>query len=254
MKNLLAYRIGSIQKPSLPLEQVAEMGMEGVEVVWNAETTAANVEAALKSSGLQMTSLCSACPLGDDDLPKRLEELAAQGEQLGAISMFVSAHAGDQMSKQEAYDRLRRLGDAVGKHRIYLSMETHPDLCQNATNMLETMAGVNHPWVGVNYDTANIYFYNENVDTVVELKKAAKSVRSVHLKDTYGGFRDGNFPVFGKGIVDFAAVAGVLSGVGFTGPYTMELEGREFDARKPKELAKKVAACVTHLRKVGVVG
>ena len=251
--NLLAYRIGFIQKPSLPLEQIAEMGIEGVEVMWNEETTAEDVEATLKPSGLRMTTLGSRCPLEDDDLPRRFEELAAQGAQLGAISMFISAHAGDQMSKQEAYDRLRRLGDAVGKHRIYLALETHPDLCQNAKNMLETMAAVNHLWVGINYDTANIYYYNENVDTVVELKKAARYVRSVHLKDTYGGFRDGNFPVFGEGIVDFAAIAEVLSGVGFTGPYTMELEGRNFDARKPEELAEKVAACVAHLERVGVV-
>ena len=116
------------------------------------------------------------------------------------------------------------------------------------------MAEVNHPWVGVNYDTANIYYYNEQVDTVEELKKAAKHVCSVHLKDTYGGFRDGNFPVFGEGIVDFAAIADVLDGVGFTGPHTMELEGGTFDARKPEELAEKVAACVAHLKKVGVVG
>ena len=251
MKNLLAYRIGSIEKPSLPFEQVAEMGIVGVEAMWNEETTAAKVEAALKPSGLRMTSLCSRCPLEDDDLPRRLGTLAAQGAQLGAISMFVSAHAGDEMSKQEAYDRLRRLGDAVGEHRIVLTLETHPDLCQNAANMSETMAEVDHPWVGVNYDTANIYYYNEHVDTVVELKKAAKYVRSVHLKDTYGGFRDGNFPVFGEGIVDFAAIAEVLSGVGFAGPYTMELEGRNFDARKPEELAEKVAACVAHLKKVG---
>ena len=158
------------------------------------------------------------------------------------------------MSKQEAYDRLHRLGDAVGEHRVYLAMETHPDLCQNAANMLETMAGVGHPWVGINYDTANIYYYNENVDTVEEVRKAAEYVRSVHLKDTFGGFRDGNFPVFGEGIVDFAGVAEVLGRVGFMGPYTMELEGKQFDAGKPEELAEKVAACVAHLKQVGLVG
>lgn len=251
MKNPLAYRIGSIEKPNLPFEQVAEMGIEGVEVMWSEETTAADVEAALRSSGLRMTTLGARCPLEDDDLPSRFGAFAAQGKELGAIALFVSAHAGDAMSKQEAHDRLRRLGDAVGEHGIFLTMETHPDLCQNGANMLETMAEVHHPWVGINYDTANIYYYNEQVDTVEEVKEAAQYVRSVHLKDTYGGFKDGNFPVFGKGIVDFAAVAEVLSDVSFAGPYTMELEGRNFDARNPEELAEKVAACVAHLKQVG---
>ena len=252
MSNLLAYRVGTIQKPVLPLEHIAAIGIEGAEVAWSDEMTVEIAEAALKSSGLRMTSLCSACPIEDDSLPKALEERAALAEQLGAISMFVSVKAGD-MPRSEAYDRIRRLGDAVGKHHIYLTMETHPDLCQNADNMLETMAGVNHPWVGVNFDTANIYYYNENVDTVVEVKKAAQYVRSVHLKDTFGGLKDGNFPVFGEGIVDFAAVVDVLNSAGFSGPLTMELEGRNFDAGKPEELEKKVAACVAHLRKVVLV-
>ena len=252
MANLLAYRIGSIQKPHVPLDQVAAMGIKGVEVNWDDETTAAAVEGALKPHGLRMTTLSCPCPLDDEALPKQLGERAAQAEQLGATAMFVSVHAGE-IPKSEAYDRMRRLGDALGKHRIYLAMETHPDLCQSTANMLETMAGVNHPWVGINYDTANIYYYNENVDTVAELGKVAAHVRSVHLKDTYGGFKDSNFPVFGEGIVDFAAAARVVSAVGFTGPYTMELEGPQFNRRKPKKLKKKVAACVAHLRKVGVV-
>jgi len=132
-------------------------------------------------------------------------------------------------------------------------METHPDLCQNAANMLETMEAVDHPWVGVNYDTANVYYYNEGIDTVAELTKAAGHVRGVHLKDTHGGFHDGNFPVFGEGVVDFAAIDRVLRDSPYKGPLVMELEGGIFDAGQPEELAAKVGACVAHLRQVHVI-
>ena len=252
MPNLLAYRIGSLQKPHLPFAQVAEFGIQGLELVWNEETTTDAVAAALELHSLRVTSIHAPSPLEDDNLPQVLGQHAAQAAELGASYLFVSIHAGD-MPRSEAHDRIRRLGDAVGAHQVYLAMETHPDLCQNAANMLETMAGVAHPWVGVNYDTANVYYYNENVDTVAELKQVASHVRGVHLKETVGGFKDGNFPVFGEGIVDFAAVAEVLGQAGYAGPCTMELEGGQFDPGQPEDLAAKVGQCVAHLRKVGAL-
>jgi sugar phosphate isomerase/epimerase len=252
MAHVLSYRIGSLQKPHLPFAQVAEMGIQGLELVWNDQTTVAQVQAALKPSGLRVTSLHAPCPLDDEDLPMLLGQRAENASALGASYLFVSAQAGP-LPRQEAYDRLRRAGDAVGKHRIYLALETHPDLCQNGAQMLETMQGVGHPWVGVNYDTANVYFYNQGVDTIAELGKVVHLVRGVHLKDTMGGYKDWGFPVFGEGVVDFAAVEKVLTQGGYTGPCCMELEGGAFDASKPEELAAKVRRCVEHLRQKGVV-
>lgn len=251
--NTLSYRIGLLKKPHLPFAKVAELGIRGLELVWDQETTAALVEAALKPHGLRVTSIHVPCPLGDENLPRAIGEQAAQAAALGAGYMFVSAHA-EPLTRQQAYDRLRRLGDAVGAHQVSLALETHPDLCQNGAQMAQTMQAVNHPWVGVNYDTANVYYYNEKVNTVEELKKAVSQVRGVHLKDTHGGYRDGNFPVFGEGIVDFAAVDQVLRAAGYSGAYAMELEGGAFDSSKPDELAQKVARCVAHLKKVGIGG
>lgn len=250
MANLLAYRIGTLQKPSLPYARVAELGIQGLEMVWNEETTPKAVSAALKSHGLRLTSLHVNCPLEDDNLPRTMGEQAAQAAEMGVVYFFVSVHAGS-MPKPQAYERLRRLGDAVGAHRIFLAMETHPDLCQNAANMLETMAGVKHPWVGVNFDTGNVYYYNHKVDGAEELEKVAIHVRGVHLKDTFGGYHDGNFPVLGEGIVDFAKAAELLAQAGYTGPCTMELEGGAFDPSKPEDLADKVGRSVAHLKKVG---
>lgn len=253
MANLLSYRINTLQRPHLPFARLAELGIQGLELVWNDQTTVAAVEAALRPSGLRVTSIHAPSPLEDDRLPQILGQHAEYAAALGASYLFVSVHAGERMSRQEAYDRLRRAGDAVGAHQIYLALETHPDLCQNGNNMLETMAGVNHPWVGINYDTANIYYYNQNVNTVKEIEKAAKYVRGVHLKDTMGGYHDGNFPVFGEGIVDFAGIKRALDAVGYSGPFCMELEGGTFDPSKPEDLAAKTAQCIAHLKKVGVV-
>ncbi len=253
MAHLLSYRCGSLQNPHLPLARIAEIGIQGLELVWNDETTVDGVKAAIDPHDLQVTSLHAPCPLDDDDLPALLGRHAECAAALGAAYLFVSTSSGD-MPRQEAYARLRRAGDAVGAHQVYLAMETHLDLCHNAAAMLETMEGVNHPWVGVNFDTANLYYYNEAIDAVDQARKAGAHVRGMHLKDTFGGFREGNFPVLGEGIVNFAAVDQVLTAAGYQGAYCMELEGGTFDASKPDELADKVRRCAEHLRQVGVVG
>ena len=42
MSNTLSYRIGSLKKPHLPFAQVAEMGIKGLELVWEPDTTASS--------------------------------------------------------------------------------------------------------------------------------------------------------------------------------------------------------------------
>ncbi len=51
-------------------------------------------------------------------------------------------------------------------------------------------------------------------------------MRNVHLKDNRGGFEDWYFPAVGEGgAVDFTRIREILDGVGFVGPYTIEIEG-----------------------------
>ena len=41
MPHLLSYRIGTLDQPHLPFAQIAEMGIQGLEVVWGDATTTA---------------------------------------------------------------------------------------------------------------------------------------------------------------------------------------------------------------------
>jgi L-ribulose-5-phosphate 3-epimerase len=252
MIHMLSYRIGTLQNPHLPLPRVAELGIGGLELAWTSETSVDAVRAAVEPAGLQVTSIHAPAPMDDEKMPQLLASYAGYAAALGAQYLFVSVQAGE-MPREAAYGRLRQAGDAVGEHGVFLAMETHPDLCQNGDNMLNTMAAIDHPWVGINYDTANIYYYNEQIDTVTEVTKAARCVRGVHVKDTFGGFHDGAFPVFGEGIVDFAAVGAVLDKAGYQGPYCMELEGGTFGNCTEDELAAKVGQCAEHLRAAGLV-
>ena len=148
---------------------------------------------------------------------------------------------------------LRRLGDVAAEHGITLALETHKGPTQNAEAMLATMGEVDHPHVRLNFDTGNIAYYNKGVDPCDELERVKHLVKNVHLKDNRGGFEDWYFPAVGDGgSVDFVRVRRILDGVGFTGPYTIEIEGIAgepdpgIDARQ-----ERIARSVTHLRACG---
>jgi inosose dehydratase len=148
-------------------------------------------------------------------------------------------------------ERWRRLGDLAGENGVVLSTETHEPFGHNGDIACRTMRELDHPNLRMNFDTANVYYYNHDIDGVTELKKELDYVASVHLKDTPGGYHDMNFPVFGQGIVDFSGVFKVLNAHGFSGPFTMELEGPLTADKTLEERVASVKACMDYLRSIG---
>ncbi|HRU07250.1 MAG TPA: sugar phosphate isomerase/epimerase family protein [Candidatus Brocadiia bacterium] len=252
MKNLLALRVGDLSACAIPLERVAEMGFQGLEITWPQGWSADDVRRKLSPAGLRVTSLSVRARLADDAFLPPFEAAAAQAQAVGAGVLFVSLKK-EGLSQTEAVDRLRRIGGAVAKHGARVGMETHPDLTANGDDALATLSAVNHPAIGWNFDTANIYYYNEGRNAVDEARKAARLVVSVHLKETNGGFKSNQFGVLGTGVVDFAGVFDTLNSQGFHGPFTMEVEGPLMKSETPEELAGKIAAGVAHLRRLGKV-
>jgi len=171
-------------------------------------------------------------------------------EAIGVNFYFLSAHGSDRAASMRA---LAGLGDYAAARKVTLCLETHPPFCLNGAEMVKTMTEVGHDNVRVNFDTANIMYYNRGCDSVEELRKAVDYVASVHLKDTDGQFESFNFPVFGTGVIDFAGVFKILGSAGFSGPLTMELEGALVDGLPPEERHEKVVACMNFLKGIGAV-
>src|SRR5207248_11391401 len=116
----------------------------------------------------------------------------------------------------------------------------------------ETIEAVGAPNLGWNLDTANLYYYTQGVNAVDECRKGLDLIRSVHLKDTNGGYRTWYFPALGDGVVDFAGVFRLLNERGFTGPFTFELEGIEGETLNEAETQARVTRSLDHLRRIGV--
>ena len=173
------------------------------------------------------------------------------GRAMGVERFFISARAGD-LPKPEAYRRLRARAELADAYGITLALETHPDLGENATEARATLHAVGHPRLRWNLDTANLYYYNQNIDAVEQARRGADFIASVHLKDTNGGHGCWWFPALGEGVVDFAGVFAVLAERGFRGPYTLEIEGVQGETLDEAATQERVARSVQHLRDLGL--
>lgn len=231
--------------------RLADWGVRYVEPSLPEPAEAGALLAQLRQHGLRAATVQVPLHLEDAHMPETMDEAARRvREEWGAQIIFTSAKT-NGAPLPSAYDALRRAGEAVGRHGVTLVLETHPDLVTNGAVAAQTMRAVNHPHVRINWDTANIHYYNENVDGLYEMEATLPWIAAIHLKDTSTGFHAWNFPGLGEGKVDFGAILGRLKEVGFRGPCTMEIEGVQGESLSPAEHVERVHRSVLYLRSLG---
>lgn len=192
---------------------------------------------------------------GDTDLsrPSSVDELAEQlatCEKMGVRYMFLSPkHSG--FPKVVAIHRLKQIGEIARRHGVTIGLETHPDLGTNGDVHAETMRAIDHPNIRVNFDCANITFYNKGADAVTELKKCIDYVGTVEIKDHDGQYKSWHFPTLGQGVVDIPAVLGLLKQHHYRGPITIEVEGCQGVQKTREEIKQGIAESAAYLRTLG---
>jgi len=254
MANTIACRILSYGKyQDRGWSHLPEIGIENVEIPVPPPDERAAMKRKLADHGLKATSLQALCDITKPDAVEVMKPQLETCVDFVAKYCFLSAKPGDT-DRSLIWERLRGMGDVAASLGVTIVIETHPPLVTNGDLGRQTMEAINHPYVRINFDTANIYFYNENVTAVGELAKLIDSVASVHLKDTSGIYKDWNFPVLGTGVVDFPEVFRMLDGRGFTGPFTMELEGTQGVELDEAGQLRYIADSVAYLRQIGAFG
>jgi len=227
-----------------------DAGVSGLEISVRPSEELQPIVAAVREAGIEPMTLAGGVKLDDE------ESIAAYIDTLDAMArlqipiLFTSA-SGEE-DRDRAMGRLRELAEEAAGRDVVISLETHPPYCQNADDMLATMAATDHSHLGINLDTANIFYYNEGRDSADELDRVIDHVVSLHLKDTDGGFKSAQFPPLGEGVVQFERIFATLDAAGFDGPLTLELEGplmRDLDVDGRHEA---VVASMEYLRCIGV--
>ncbi len=228
-----------------------DAGIHGLEVSVRPLDELQAIAAAAADNGVALMTMAGGVKLDDD------ESIAAYITQIDAcaqvgIPIFFTSASGGEQERERSMSRLRELAEEAAAKGVVISLETHPPFCQNADGMLATMNEVGHPHLGVNLDTANIFYYNEGLDSADELERVIDHVVSLHLKDTDGGFKSPQFPVLGGGVVRFERIFEILDAAGFDGPMALELEGPVMSGKDVDARHEDVKACMAYLASIGV--
>ena len=244
--NLVSYR-GHVDAA---YKHLSEIGVKHIEIPIPDAAEAVQVVNRLALVGLSPASLMASGEISSDEYATQFAHHCDVAAKMGVDVIFTSVHAGE-VPLDDIYRRLHEAGEQAAQRGVTIAMETHPDLMTNGDVAVQTLKAIDHPNVRMNFDTANIRYYNEDTTTVAELEKVAHLVAAVHLKDTSGEYKTWNFPALGEGVVDFKEVLRILDLHDFGGPFTMELEGVEGQKFGPDEACDEVARSVEFMRTLG---
>ena len=254
-QNLIACRPASYGKfHNEAFKHLAEIGITHVELDVPQTDRWESLEAELSKCGLKVSSVGGSITLTDPNALQEIDHLARGARFFGSKIIFLSVKSGGK-ALSECYSLLRAFGDVAATFGATIALETHPDLITNGEVATATMLGTAHTNVALNYDSANLYFYNQEIDGIVELKKFLPWLGAVHLKETNGKYKTWYFPGLheGDGIVNFPEIFRICNNAGFFGPFTMELEGIDGEEVTREQAFARVANSLQYLKSIKVV-
>lgn len=248
MPNIIACRPESYGRyADRAFEDMSALGIRFVEIPAPPLDHVEAVSNRLRQYGLEATSVTCGAKVQDPDFVDRVTDVVASAAALHAPVIFTSQKAGD-MDREQVYAQLRKAGDVAAARNETFVLETHPDLCENGDNALATMQAIDHPNVRINFDPANVHYYNDHVNAVTEFRKILPYVRAVHLKDTNGGYKAHHFPAIGDGVVDWQVIFALLNERGIDGPFTLEMEGIAGEELTFEQTSARIRRSLDYLR------
>jgi sugar phosphate isomerase/epimerase len=135
-------------------------------------------------------------------------------------------HETDDPVRRAMIERLRFVADLLAKHRIEIGLETGQE---TAATLLDVLAEVDRPNLGVNFDPANMLLYGMG-DPIDALRKLRPHLRQVHIKDATRSQTPGEWGaevLVGTGEVDWEAFISVLEQTEYAGDLMIEREAGE---------------------------
>ena len=122
------------------------------------------------------------------------------------------------------YNHLKEICEYASDFNITVALENYNWITQNGKECFKVIKAVNRSNLKINYDTGNIYYYNDGVDPAEDIKYIAEYVGYVHLKDSSGIKDEHTLLALGEGRVKFSDIFKILNEAGFFGPLSIEIE------------------------------
>jgi sugar phosphate isomerase/epimerase len=190
----------------------------------------ARVRDLLEKHGLTVVSLSAHSDLTSDAGADRFRQALSICERLGIPMITTSSGGHDASSAGEVSEQrerflahMDRLCDEAASLGVTICLETHGELLATGAIAAQVIRDIGKPNVGINYDPANVVFY-DGTRPETDIAHAAPYVVHMHVKDQIGGRGNWNFPAVGTGEIDFKQIFSTLDAAGFNGPCSIEIE------------------------------
>jgi len=137
------------------------------------------------------------------------------------------------------YKYIRIVEDYCGNKGVKVALETHGSM--TGRKFRPIMEELNSKWIGINYDTANVRYY-QNIQAEDDIENVLDWTLNIHMKDHIGGKGDFSFPAVGDGEVHFHKIFRILKKHNWKGPVSAEIEyeGPHAPKRPPTAIDKDV--------------
>lgn len=195
------------------------------------------VKSKLKAHGLECIALAGHSNLMSSEGIESFTQNIGLAKRMGC--KYIVTATGDAHNDHDEIEdelilvsRLKPLLELCKEVGIMLVIETHGNNYATGKAVKSLVQRVGSPYLGVNYDTANVIFYG-NTMPYEDLQASADAVKYIHLKDKDGSAQEWNFPAIGQGTLDFSRIFNILRDTGCTAPLSVEIE---FTAAGPANL------------------
>jgi L-ribulose-5-phosphate 3-epimerase len=187
-------------------------------------------------------------------LRSRVELASRLGVEIVNTGVGVAQEPGELVGFYREFGALLAHAAARG---VKIGLESHAGLTETAAASLALCRRMGRPNLGINYDAANVRFYT-GANPVADLESCAGELADhlihVHIKDHAGGQGEWNFPPLGQGSVDFPRLAALFRRIGYSGPYSLEIEfqGPDSTDPSPEIIDQGVAGSYQFMRRLGL--
>ncbi len=181
------------------------------------------------------------------------ESVLASASKLGAATVLLPSRDSPGASDWNEWLRaVCRMGDRAASMRMTISLDFRDAAYSHGRSMLEVVQAVDHPAVGLCFDTGRYLHDNPASSGEIALQRVCGHMSFLRLSDHSSCESDEDFPALGDaGGVDFARTFEIVRNFGFNGPCAMWLRPRHAGRASPAKWQSWLEHSLQHLERCG---
>ena len=222
---------------ALAFEEIAKLGVQYVEPAYIqgyvtfdesafTDRAAQVLSRQMADAGVAPLALSAHIDAGETDAVERLRRRLGFAARIGAQIVITNSTTLDR--RDEFRRNVVELLPVAQEYGVVIAFENPGhgtnNLIGSAADGVKLRAEFDSPWIGINYDTGNIFTYSkEQLRPEADIEQVVAIATHFHLKDILSTPAGWSFTAIGEGSIDFARICALLATHGNRIPVGIEL-------------------------------